>query len=104
VDEYASLGEGDDLSRRTTPAFFELESDHEGKNERGSTGVFHIEQQMSNGGSGADVAISADVYGIDLDNGDDEQLQAQPLTAHRMVSAGSTVRRDERQPSTVTNA
>lgn len=91
VDDYASLGDGDDLSRRTTPAFFELESDHEGKSGGGSNGVNIAEQQLSNGGGSAATVVAASVYEMDLDNGDDEQLQVQPLTAHRMVSAGSNV-------------
>lgn len=87
VDDYASLGDGDDLSRRTTPAFSELENDDQvvenGKDGLDSSRADGNGQQRTNGFKGD---VLAAPYEMDLDNGDEEPLLPQALTAHRMVS------------------
>lgn len=90
ADDYASLGDSDDLSRRTTPAFFENEH-VELKNGRDSSNEGR--EQLQHGGSnGAAAGFSAPdiTYEMDLDNSEDEeQLEVQQVTlqARRTVSA-----------------
>lgn len=87
VDDYASLGEGDDLSRRTTPAF--LESEHtelkhgEGSN---SNGASENEERQQAYSAPSGISAPAVAYEMDLDNNDDEQLEVQQVSARRTVS------------------
>lgn len=95
ADAYGSLGDADDLSRRTTPAFFELENGHlegqEESEERSNEASGQVQQQ-GNGAGAVDAAVGAVSYVMDLDNGDrdDEPLQVQHLTAHRLVSLNTS--------------
>lgn len=90
VDDYASLGDSDDLSRRTTPAFFENEQ-VEPKNGRESSneGREQLQHGASNGAAAGFVAPDI-TYEMDLDNSEDEeQLEVQQVTlqTRRTVSA-----------------
>ncbi|KAK9894285.1 hypothetical protein P389DRAFT_163379 [Cystobasidium minutum MCA 4210] len=96
VEDYASVGDSDESSRRTTPGYFEYEQIVAVKNGPGSSNGVGGQQQGDHGGSnGASTGLIAPgiTYEVDLDNSeDDEQLEVQQVavTARRTDRASST--------------
>lgn len=98
ADDYASLGDGDDLSRRTTPAFpneeivtGKVEEEEQKSSRHGSSGreepTIHINGTLHQHDALQQSSLAVPILEMDLDNNEDEQFEVQPLAAHRMVSS-----------------
>ena len=91
-DDYASVVDSDDSSRRNSPGYFEYEQVVDVKNSRESSNGDAGGQYGANGANNgvSSNTIAPDItYEMDLDNSeDDEQLEVQQvaLTARRTVS------------------